>query len=85
MVMSWMHYASRPEVLGLLVGALAIVVGGTVAIVKRLIAHRERMAMIAHGIHPEYPPEEVDSSAQSWAEASQLRDTRAHQGMQPAR
>jgi hypothetical protein len=38
---------------------VAIVVGGTVAIVKALISHRERMALIERGLHPDYPPEEV--------------------------
>ncbi len=29
----------------------------TVVIVKKAFTHRERMAMIERGIHPDYPPE----------------------------
>ena len=57
-IMSWLHDLARPEILAFLVGAVAIIVVGTVSIVKRLIAHRERMAMIEQGIHPDHPPED---------------------------
>jgi hypothetical protein len=32
-------------------------------IVKKVIAHRERMAMIERGIHPDYPPEDVQENS----------------------
>ena len=42
---------------------VAIVCGSTVAIVKMVINHRERMGLIQHGIHPDYPPEEEEKDA----------------------
>lgn len=36
---------------------VGIVIAGIVITVKLLIRHRERMAMIERGIHPDYPPE----------------------------
>ncbi len=37
---------------------VAIIGGCVTAIVKMLITHRERVKMIEHGIHPDYPPDE---------------------------
>ncbi len=39
---------------------VAIIGGCITAIVKMLITHRERVKMIEHGIHPDYPPDEED-------------------------
>ena len=52
---------SRPDVLAI-AGAMgipivAIIVMGVSGVVKRLIIHRERMAMIEQGLHPDFPPE----------------------------
>ncbi len=49
----------RPETLVFLIPTLAILVGGIIAIMKIVIHHRERMTMIEHGIHPDYPPDEL--------------------------
>ena len=46
----------KPDVLPFMVGALAIVVFGGLAIIKTIIQHRERIAMIQHGIHPDADP-----------------------------
>jgi hypothetical protein len=48
----------NPDFLYVLLSALAIIAGAIVIIcvVKFGIAHRERMAMIKQGIHPDYPP-----------------------------
>jgi hypothetical protein len=43
----------RVEVLALLIPIVAIVVGGVVAVVKIIIRHQERMAMIDRGMHPD--------------------------------
>ncbi len=63
--MSWSHFMSSPELLipalALCIPIVAIIVGGIVAIVKSLIAHRERMGMIEQGLHPDHPPEDEDS------------------------
>ena len=45
-----------PGILALSIPIVAIVVGGAVAISKMFIRHRERMALIAMGIHPDSPP-----------------------------
>jgi len=49
----------RPDFVVFLIPITAILVGGVIAITKMGIAHRERMAMIQQGIHPDYPPEEA--------------------------
>ena len=49
----------RPETIIFLIPIVAIITGGIVAIVKIVIAHRERMALIEQGLHPDHPPEEV--------------------------
>ena len=54
----WMRLLFRPETLVFLIPITGILVGGIIAIMKILIHHRERMTMIEHGIHPDYPPEE---------------------------
>jgi hypothetical protein len=48
----------NPDFLYVLLGALAIIAGTTVliCIIKFSITHRERMAMIKQGIHPDFPP-----------------------------
>ena len=62
--MSWSHILSRPDILGISLALgipiVAILVGGTVTIVRRLIVHRERMAMIEQGLHPDHPPEDEE-------------------------
>ncbi len=53
----------RPEIFGMLIPICGFLVAGIVIIVKMLIVHRERMALIEQGMHPdlaedEAPPEE---------------------------
>ena len=43
-----------------LIPIVAIIVGGVVVVVKILIRHQERMAMIDRGMHPDHPPEDTD-------------------------
>ena len=50
----------QPSVLPFLVAIVAVIVGGTVAIVRSMAAHKERLAMIERGINPDEkdpPPE----------------------------
>ncbi len=52
-----------------LVALVAIVSGGIIAIIKILIRHRERMAMIERGMHPDFeyedaPPEDAANERQ---------------------
>ncbi|TWU09024.1 hypothetical protein CA54_42640 [Symmachiella macrocystis] len=51
--MTWMNVISRPETLVFLVPITAILVFGLTGLVKILIKHRERMAMIEQGMHPD--------------------------------
>ena len=51
----------NPVFLALLIPIVAILVGGSITIVKLLISHHERMTMIDRGIHPDYPPKDEDS------------------------
>jgi hypothetical protein len=54
----WPSVFEKPEILGVLLPFVAIIAFAIVIIVKFLIHHRERMAMIVRGIHPDYPPED---------------------------
>ena len=58
-----MDFSSRflnPEVLVFCIPLLAIIIGGIIAIISIFNRHRERMRMIDQGIHPDYPPEEIE-------------------------
>lgn len=48
------------DTLAIFIPIVAIVVGGVIAITWMIFAHRERMAMIERGIHPDHPPDEDD-------------------------
>jgi hypothetical protein len=50
----------RPELFVLLIPIVAIIAGATIKIIKMVHAHNERITMIQHGIHPDYPPENKD-------------------------
>jgi hypothetical protein len=56
----WLQLFSRPEALVFLIPIVAILVGGIISITKKLIRHRERMAMIERGMHPDYPPDQCE-------------------------
>jgi hypothetical protein len=53
------------DTLSLAIPLLAILVGGIIVISKALIRHRERMAMIDRGMHPDYPPEQGEPQDES--------------------
>ena len=55
--MSW-NALLQPEIIVFVIGGVAIVVSGTVAIIKVMVRHRERMTMIEQGMHPDHPPDE---------------------------
>ncbi len=50
--MEWLK-GLRAEQLAMLVAIVAIIMGAISSIVKRVIRHRERMAMIEQGMHPD--------------------------------
>jgi hypothetical protein len=47
-----------PAILGILIPIIAILGAVSVLITQRVIRHRERMAMIERGMHPDLPPPE---------------------------
>jgi hypothetical protein len=58
MVNNWPAYVFRSEVLFFVIPVVAILVGGIVGLTKLLLRHRERMAMIQRGMHPDRPQEQ---------------------------
>lgn len=65
--MTWLRILTQPETAVFVVMVAAIVVFGAVTIIKTLIRHRERMAMIEQGMHPdidqlEQEPEETTAA-----------------------
>lgn len=62
--MTWMEIFSRPETLVFLVPIVAILVGGMIGGLKILFKHRERIAMIENGMHPDEPMNDPDASPQ---------------------
>jgi len=54
----WLSFLTHPATLVFLIPIVAILVGGITAITKILIRHRERMAMIERGMHPDHPKEQ---------------------------
>jgi hypothetical protein len=58
-------FVGHPETLVFLIPIAAIMVGGIIALARLLLRHRERMAMIERGMHPDGPPEqdEADTGA----------------------
>ncbi len=57
---SWPNLFSNPAALALMIPIVAILMGGISEIVKRLLRHRERMAMIERGMNPDEKREEAD-------------------------
>ena len=55
----WSVFLS-PETLVFMIPIAAILVGGIMGITKQLIRHRERMAMIERGMHPDHPQQQSD-------------------------
>ncbi len=61
----WPSYFARPDILIFAIPIIAILVGGIVGLTKTLIRHRERMAMIERGMHPDHPQAPNDPLDQS--------------------
>ena len=68
------QYLFNPAVVWVLIPVTAILVGMIATIIHRWQQHRERMAMIAAGMHPDYPPGEEPLEGDD----SGLRETAAH-------
>jgi hypothetical protein len=56
----WLEFLEHPETLIFLIPIVGILVGGIITITKTMIRHRERMAMIERGMHPDSPRELSD-------------------------
>ena len=67
-----------PAVVWVFIPIVAIVVGAMAKIIQRSQEHRERMAMIAAGLHPDYPP---DESPDDDGSGSGLLETTAHRSV----
>ncbi len=50
-------FVVNPDMLALMIPIVAIVAWGCIAIVRLLLHHRERMAMIERGMNPDHAPE----------------------------
>jgi hypothetical protein len=50
----------QPQIIVFLIPIVAIISGAIIKIMKMVHAHNERITMIQHGIHPDYPPENKD-------------------------
>ncbi len=61
----WLRLLTNPDTLVLIVPVLGIVVFGILAIAKMGIRHRERMAMIERGMHPDRPQESKEPQQES--------------------
>ena len=55
--MNWLAPLLTPELIWVFVPITAIIGGITLALVKSTHSHRERMALIESGLHPNFPPE----------------------------
>ncbi|HEY4759120.1 MAG TPA: hypothetical protein VIH42_00930 [Thermoguttaceae bacterium] len=53
----WQRLLSE-DILGVLIPIIAILAVAIVIIIKKIFEHRERMAMIERGMHPDFPVEE---------------------------
>jgi hypothetical protein len=54
---SWSEFLEYPEIFGMMIPIVAIVAGVAIVISRLLMRHRERMAMIERGMHPDHPEE----------------------------
>ena len=67
--MHWSQHLFDEDTLAVMIPIVAVlvvgIVGGTIAVVKLVVRHRERMAMIEQGLHPDYPPEVEDSEEET--------------------
>ena len=62
--MEWLKEL-EPQTIGALIPVVAIIVGGIVLVTKAIIRHRERLAMIEKGMHPDHPPTETPHQSSS--------------------
>jgi hypothetical protein len=65
----WPSFLTRPETLVFAIPIIAILVGGIIVLCIVIssvwLRHRERMAMIERGMHPDHPQKPSDPQNQS--------------------
>ncbi len=61
---AWFRVFQEPQLIVFLIPIVAIIAFALIVIVKLLIRHRERMAMIERGMHPDHPAEEISADSQ---------------------
>ena len=66
--MNWNALFTVPGII-FMIPIVGIICGSVTGIVKMCFHHRERIALIEQGLHPDYPPEEDQG------EASDLKET----------
>jgi hypothetical protein len=54
-VMSWLNYLADRQVVAIGIPALGIVLAALLTLLRSSMSHRERMAMIERGLHPDDP------------------------------
>jgi hypothetical protein len=59
--MSVVQQLLQPDVVWILIPVTGILVGGTLAVLGKIIRHRERMAKIGMGLDPDFRPSSDDS------------------------
>jgi hypothetical protein len=57
----WTRILDKPQMIGVMVPMVSILAFAIIILIKMLIRHRERMAMIERGLHPDYPPDELEA------------------------
>ena len=55
--MNWNDLITVPGII-FLIPIVAIICGSVTALAKMCFQHRERIALIEQGLHPDYPPED---------------------------
>ncbi|MCA9196223.1 MAG: hypothetical protein KDA87_01755 [Planctomycetales bacterium] len=63
--MRWEHFFLNPAVVWVLIPIVAIVVTGIQQIIRMVLRHRERIAMIEQGIHPDAPDSTQDANSET--------------------
>lgn len=56
----WPSFLNNTQTLAVLLPIVVFTIVGIIALAKITVRHRERMAMIERGLHPDYPPEPRD-------------------------
>jgi hypothetical protein len=59
MVVEWLSNFAKPQVIGPLIGLVAVIGWVIVTVFKMFFKHQERIEMIRNGMHPDEPQDEA--------------------------